>query len=485
MTPRKASAVLIVILAALGPAAPGEPIPAAERGFRGFLAVRGERVVAAENPGRLFTPASVLKLVVVATALHHLGPDHRVTTRLRARGEVTAGTLEGDLVVEAAGDPTWSRRFFAGDPRAPLAELARQLRGRGVTRVAGDLVIDTRRFPGRPHPLSRPLSELAYGFAAPAAALAVDDNTVEVEIAPGDRPGQPGTVRLVTGGDSLTVAGRIRTVSRERHGKGTVDVQPVWGSSTILVAGEYPVSEPPYRIPVAVPAGEIYAGRVLAAVLQRHGIDIEGRVRVSAERTGVPGSGVPGSGLPEVATGPVVARIESPPIAALLEPILTESSNWHAEMLLLLLAAEVLGEGRYDEALELERSFLTGGVGLAADSFALDDASGLSPYNLLSPEAVVGLLRYVRRQSWGQVMLAALARPGHGTLEVWRGLPAVAAKTGMIRHTVALAGYLDSGAAAGEPLIFVCFANHRLGDRGRVRREIAELVQDWQGRRGS
>ena len=459
----------------------GVPAPDGSRGFRGYLAVRGDRVLAAENPGRLFTPASVLKLVVAAAALHHLGPEYRVTTRLAAGGEVSGApgrrTLDGDLIVEAAADPTWSERFFAGDPRAPLDDLARQLRGRGVARIAGDLVIDTRRFPGRPHPLSRPLAELAYGYAAATSALAVDENSVEVEIAPGRRAGEPGTVRLARPGP-LRVAGRIRTVSKKRHGKGTVGFQPVWGSSTVVVRGEYPVSEPPYRIALAVPSGDLYAGGELAAALRRQGVELAGGVRVTAA---------------EVSSGPVLAEIRSPPLAALLAPILTDSSNWHAEMLLRLLAAEVLGEGRYDEALELEGRFLTGEVGLAPGSFALDDASGLSPYNLLSPEAVVALLRYVLRQPWGRLFLDALATPGNGTLEVWRGLPPVAAKTGTIENAMGLAGYLGPASRdplageplageplAGEPLVFACFLNHRPGDRGRMRREIADLVRRWQ-----
>ncbi len=486
MTARRPSAALaaalVLSLAAGGPAA-GAAVAedaaagAPERGFRGFLAVRGERVVAAENAARLFTPASVLKLVVAAAAVHYLGPGYRVTTRIRAVGELLPGdgpgrrTVAGDLVVEAAADPTWSERFFPDDRRAPLAELARQVRGRGVTRIAGDLVIDVRRFPGRPHPLSRPLSELAYGYAATTSALAVDDNAVEVEIAPGRRPGDPATVRLTGGGSAPRVAGRIRTVAADRHGKGTVGFQPLWESSTIVVRGEYPVSEPPYRIALAVPAPDLYAGEELAAALDRHGVEVDGRVRVSAEASDLPG----------IASAPVLAEIESPPIAALLEPILTDSSNWHAEMLLRLIAAEVLGEGRYDEALELERRFLVDEVGLAADSFALDDAAGLSPYNLMSPEAVIGLLRWARRQPWGRIFAAALAVPGRGTLKAWRGLPPVAAKSGTIRDTVALAGYLDPAPdpPGGEPLAFVCFLNHRPGDRWRLRREIAELVRGW------
>ncbi len=449
-----------------GESRPGPPAVSGERAWRGFRAVRGERELAAENPDRLFVPASVHKLAVAAAALTHLGPDHRVTTEARAAGTLAGGILEGDLVLAAAGDPTWSERFFPDPATAPPAVLARRLTDAGLRRVTGDLVIDTSRFPGRPFPTSRPASEYAYGYATPTSALAVGESSVRIEIAPGPRIGAPGRARLVSGGAGGTphLINRIRTVSKERHGVGTVDVLPVWESESIVLRGEYPVSEPSYSIALSVPSPGLHAARHLLAALERQGIEVEGEARL--ER------------WPVAASGPVLASFESPALARRLEPILTDSHNWHAEMLLLVLAAEVHGEGRLDEGLEIVRQFLEEQVGSPPDSFHLDDGSGLSPYNLISPRAVVALLRYASSQTWRDSFLAALPRNGEGTLEHWRGLPAIVAKTGRIRHTLALAGYLDP--ESPEPIAFAVFFNQRPGERGSQRAEIAALLRRWQ-----
>ncbi len=443
----------------------GPPVSGEVRGLRGVVAAVGERVLAAEDAGRLFVPASVLKLVVAAAALHHLGPEHRITTVVRAGGELTAGTLDGDLVVEAAADPTWSERFFPDPARAPPAVLAQRLAAAGVRRVTGDLVIDASRFPGRPFPPSRPASEYAYGYAAPTSALAVGENAVEVEIAPGPRIGAPATAVLKSGGAGglPRLIDRMWTVSKERHGAGTVDVLPVWESESIVLRGEYPESEPPYLIALSVPSPARHAGRRLLAELERQGIEVRGEVRLERR--------------PVAPDGRVLARLESPPLALRLEPILTDSHNWHAEMLLLALAAEVAGEGRLDEGLEIERRFLEQVVGCAPGSFELDDASGLSPYNLIAPRAVLALLRYARSQPWRESFLGALAKSGEGTLEAWRGLPPIAAKTGSIRQTLALAGYLHPDRP--EPIVFAVFFNHRPGERGSQRAEIAGLLRRW------
>ena len=136
-------------------------------------------------------------------------------------------------------------------------------------------------------------------------------------------------------------------------------------------------------------------------------------------------------------------------------PVLRESSNWTAEMLVLQVALVRTGEGRYDDGIEALESFLTDEVGIAKGQFALDDVCGLSPENLLSPRAVVSLLRFVWSAPWRDAFVAALAVPGTGTLVGWPLLPPVAAKTGTLKHTLALAGVLDAGGAAapiGAPL---------------------------------
>jgi D-alanyl-D-alanine carboxypeptidase/D-alanyl-D-alanine-endopeptidase (penicillin-binding protein 4) len=431
-------------------------------GLRAFLAMEGERLLASENPELRMAPGSVLKLVTAAAAIHHLGLEYRVETVARAAGSLTQGTLEGDLVVVAAGDPTWNERFFPSDPRAPLRQMARQLLARGLRRVTGDLVVDRSRFPGRGAAVSRPSSELAYAYAAPSSSLAIDENTIRVKIAPGRRVGDPAILTPTAGAARLDWVNQMRTVSRARHEHGTVDFLPVWGTSTFVVRGEYPLSEPPYQIAVSVPDPERHAALALAAIFAEEGISIAGEVRVSVKPS---------------APGEVLARFASPPLAELLKPILTNSHNFYAEALLRILAAEVAGEGRDDEGLKIVASFLTGEIGVGEETFLLDDGSGLSPYNLLSPEVVVALLRWVLEQSWHEAFVAVLARPGAGTLRAWGRLPAgLVAKTGTIRSSLGLAGYLRR--PSGEPVVFAIFLGHRQRAAGALRPEITAWLRE-------
>ncbi|MEM6796580.1 MAG: D-alanyl-D-alanine carboxypeptidase [Acidobacteriota bacterium] len=236
----------------------------------GCHAARGERVLASQRADELFVPASTHKLAVAAAALHHLGPEYRVTTRLWAGSAV--GPELDTLILEAAADPTWSERFFDGGAAEPLALLARQVHDAGVRRVRR-LVVDLSRFPGRPHPSSRAVGDLAFAFAAPTAGLAIDDNAISLRMAPGDRVGAPARFEALGGAEGgLEIRNLTTTAPASRNERGTVDFQAEWSSGSWTIRGEYPIGEPAYTIALGAADGELRAARALARALAAAGV---------------------------------------------------------------------------------------------------------------------------------------------------------------------------------------------------------------------
>ena len=447
--------------------AAAQPLAQDDGAHHGYLAARvnndGQLQVIDElQAGRLFVPASVLKLATVAAALEHLGAGYQWVTRLTALGAVRDGVLDGDLIIEPGADPTWGPE---ADGEAGLAALAGQVRAHGITRIAGDLVVDGSRFPGRPHPLDREFGDLPYRHGTPPAALAVDEATIEVHVAPGDAIGRPALVRAP---EDIEVINHATTVGRERHGSGTLDFMPVWGTDTLVLRGEYPISEPAATVAASDPAPFRRAAQRLRQALAAAGIVLDGGLELRARP-------VPAS------QSTLLAEHRSPALAALLPPILTDSRNWYADMLVLALAREVAGSGRFEDGVEVISEFLDElpGMGLgAAPEPQLQDGSGLSQTNLVSPAIVVRLLAHALRQPWGRSLTDALATPGLGTLAAWPRLPPVAAKTGTLRHTVALAGILDPD--SDTPVVFCYFVNHHPAQRTAARREIADALARWQ-----
>jgi D-alanyl-D-alanine carboxypeptidase len=93
----------------------------------------GNYVFASHQDQETFNPASVIKIATSMAALERFGPDHRFTTAFFADGEVSDGTLHGDLILSSDGDPEMNT--------SDLASLARQVIRRGIRRVEGRFVV--------------------------------------------------------------------------------------------------------------------------------------------------------------------------------------------------------------------------------------------------------------------------------------------------------------------------------------------------------
>jgi D-alanyl-D-alanine carboxypeptidase/D-alanyl-D-alanine-endopeptidase (penicillin-binding protein 4) len=118
-------------------------------------------------------------------------------------------------------------------------------------------------------------------------------------------------------------------------------------------------------------------------------------------------------------------------------------------------------------------------VGIDPDAIYLRDGSGLSPQNLVTPHALVQMLRHADAQPWREAFRSALAEPGEveSTLDrrlvngAWR----IQAKTGTIRHTNALSGYLRT--PGGRELVFSILTNATGLPSRRVRAAMDRIIQ--------
>ncbi len=107
--------------------------------FGVYVAVDGGGPVLFErNADRGLIPASTQKMYIAGAALSVMGPDARYSTDVFADGPVANGTMNGDLVFRAAGDPTFGA--------TQLAALASAVKSSGITRVSGSLVLDDTRY---------------------------------------------------------------------------------------------------------------------------------------------------------------------------------------------------------------------------------------------------------------------------------------------------------------------------------------------------
>jgi len=129
-------------------------------------------------------------------------------------------------------------------------------------------------------------------------------------------------------------------------------------------------------------------------------------------------------------------------------------------------------------------------IGIAPSSVLMEEGSGLSRGDLVTPAAMAQLLQYIAAQPWSSMLRGMLPLAGvDGTLE-WRmrdgpATDKVHAKTGSMTYVHSLAGYATT--ADGQRLAFVIMLNNY--DRGEgepgADRDIDAIVQLLAGWHGS
>jgi D-alanyl-D-alanine carboxypeptidase/D-alanyl-D-alanine-endopeptidase (penicillin-binding protein 4) len=400
------------------------------------------------NAGRLFIPASNLKLIVSATAAHHLDPDYRFRTGVYAAGTVRDGVLEGDLVLYGRGDPMISARYFPSRT-AVFDSLADSLRARGIRRVTGGIIADESWMDREYVRGDWDAYDLRWWYAAPVGALGFNDNSIDFRIEPGARAGAPARITGSPASGAYTLQNASRTVAS--GGRHTFDLERGAGVGGVRAYGQIPLGTGADTESFAVDNPARWTGTVFREVLERKGIDVaRDPVRIVSD----PAASTVGEMTPLV-------EWRSPPLPQAIGPVLMNSQNWFAELLVKTLGKEVRGEGSWSAGLAVEREFLTRVVGIDSADFVLRDGSGLSAGNMVTPRALVQLLDYVRRTPRQAIVRRALPVSGaqdgslRSRLTDLRGR--VAAKTGYIGGADSLSGFITM--LDGREVIFCIIAN--------------------------
>ncbi|MSU25059.1 MAG: D-alanyl-D-alanine carboxypeptidase/D-alanyl-D-alanine-endopeptidase [Opitutus sp.] len=442
--------------------------------FRGAL--WGVKIVSLESgqtlfehhADRLMTPASNTKLYTSALALDQLGGDYRIVTPILATARPdTTGTVTGDVIVSGRGDPSWKSRGGSKDFWATFDPFVAALAKAGVRRVTGDLVADATWFHSLPNGSGWMVDDLNTEDGAEISALTLEANYVELRVTPSATVGQPCALEVLqphTGLvlDNRTVTGATGTARRIRS-------QRIFGETVVHVFGELPVGDKMELLNLTVPRPAQWFATAVKEALARRGIRVDGtaRSRRWPEATAV------------TATCVSLGEVSSPPLRDLLSALMKPSQNLETDLIFAHLGeilrppAAPAWQSAEESATAALQKFLRQN-GLPADEVRIEEGSGLSQYTLTTAQATVALLKFMATHRESAAFSNALPLAGvDGTLRRrLTGAPAegnVRAKTGSLRWTKSLSGYVTS--AAGERLSFSLMLNRDTAPPGRTGRE--------------
>jgi D-alanyl-D-alanine carboxypeptidase/D-alanyl-D-alanine-endopeptidase (penicillin-binding protein 4) len=419
------------------------------------ISLSNDRSLFAHDADRQMTPASNAKLLTSAAAIQVLGTAYEFRTTVGWRGE--------DLVVAGGGDPAVGGRFTQGDATSYFRRWATVLRERGVRHVAGDVVVDDSLFDRVfVHP-RWPSNELNRWYAAPVCALSLNDNCVDVQITPGRELGSPALVRLVPPGSSLSVVNRTRTVSRQSDHAPRIWRRP--DSSQVECSGNVYQGSGLTSGWVTVVDPALFFGAVLRQVLIDEGISVGGDVRRELQ-----------AGRDASFRALFVHRF---PLTAALRVMNKESQNFYAEQIYKIMGA-THGAGSWAKGREAAARALSP-LGLEIGSYTLDDGSGLSRANRVSPRQITRLLAVMFHGEHGELFRQTLSRSGvDGTLArrlidpPYRGR--LWAKTGSIQGVRAISGYAQN--RRGQWLAFSLLINQNRYSVRAVQDDVCKALVD-------
>jgi D-alanyl-D-alanine carboxypeptidase/D-alanyl-D-alanine-endopeptidase (penicillin-binding protein 4) len=396
------------------------------------------------NAGKLFMPASNMKILTSATALAQLGPDYRYRTSFLARGPVSDGTLNGDLLIVGRGDPSVSDHMLR-DAMTPLRAIADSIAARGIHHVAGRVIPFGDAFPGEVLGYGWSYDDFEDSYSAPIDELLFNEGFSVLHVRGGDTPGSPVHVdvaparsfprvrnmarTVAASGDSATRA-RARTV-RARKDSTTWDV---------------------------ILEGQLAVGDTASIEVTHHDPDAAYAAALS-EALADKGISVGGGWTDSTARVDTLATLTSPPLSEILKAIMKPSQNQIAEMLFRTIT---IGKPADSARVAVGRQIASWGVAVPAEA-VVRDGSGLARYDYISPRTVVRILDAMRKAPTFQAFYDALPIGGvDGTIRNrMRGTPAegnVRAKTGSVAQSRSLSGYVTT--ADQHMLIFSFLSNN-------------------------
>jgi len=430
----------------------------------------GERLYE-RSPETMIEPGSLNKNYSSSTVLRTLGPNYRFRTPVHRIGSVSGSTLKGNLVLVGKGDYSFGLRekgseflwtnvdhseagkvpgaeLVDGDPLAGVNGLARAVRGTGIRRVDGDVVVDDRMF--------TPYDEWDDGLLTP---ILVNENFIDIVVKPGARSGAAASVRWRPGTAAYRIANRVRTSAR--GGSGSISVEQT-GPRTVTVSGTIPAGARDVLNAFEVPDPAAFARTAFIEALRRAG------VTVTASTVGEN----PRNLLPRSRSYPASTKLGehvSGPLSEFVKVIMKTSYNRSADLMVCLTAVASGSRSCPAGLRTVERSIRSFGANPGASTFVFDGA-GSNDVTRTTARDMTTLMRSVSRSSFatpfkntlpilgvdGSLVTVLPDSPAKGKIFAKTGTRARTTPTGRIVGLAkALSGYIETG--SGRRIVFSVF----------------------------
>lgn len=427
--------------------------------------LKNDKPYYSHNIKKPLTPASVTKLFTTFAILELFGPDYMIPTKVVTDGYIlNDSVLKGNIYLVGFGDGMFTLR--------DLEELSDKVRNLGIKEIHGDIYADGSYFDGVYERLTYSGDRDVVVQLPPISAVTVDKNVVYAIVTSGAKVGSSVSVQYLPDSEHFLTnnsakvhgnkgrANKLRVISKAgQNGKQVFNISGSIGAKRTASYG-HNLTNPEYAI----------SGMF--------------KTRLSAGGIKITGASTAASAYHKDSTIIFNTITEfNRPITDILNKVNKDSDNFLAETLFKIVGAQANFDDDNAKSTKLYYEELFDRYKVECKGCSLNDGSGLSRRNLVTPESVINVLKTSFHSSYGDVFRNSFSLAGFdGTLKNRlknsNGNGNVTAKTGTLRNVSALAGYIDT--IEGDVLAFAfIFNGPNVGVYKDLENKLAQLLSEF------
>ncbi len=409
-----------------------------------------------KNEKLLFRPASTLKILTSLAALHFLKNNFTFNTSLFYTGIREDSTINGDLYFVGGFDS----EFSTWD----LDSISIALRGMGIRKITGNIYGDVSGMDSLYFGKGWMWDDNPEIYSPYLSPLSVNRNGVKFIYHPGEI-GYPMVLETRPKSEFFNLTNTSVTIPADfpKNDSSKFEITRDWlnNKNAFYISGDLPVNHRKDSVELNILHPEQYFLTLAKESFIRNGIEVTGY------------------------TDTLTLQNDSEKLLTFQRPLDSVlvfmdriSDNLSAELILRLIGKESFGKpGTAAKGIKLVDSLITI-ASFDPKNYRIADGSGLSFYNLISPELLTGILNYVYKNEKNNFnrLYSALPEAGtEGTLKHRfknvRPYGIVKAKSGTLSGVSNLAGYLWT--RSNHLLSFSVFMNNFV-----AKSKIAQDFQD-------
>ncbi|QEM11484.1 D-alanyl-D-alanine carboxypeptidase/D-alanyl-D-alanine-endopeptidase [Mucilaginibacter rubeus] len=414
----------------------------------------GEQVFAG-NPNMGLATASTLKTITSITAFNVLGPDFQYQTQLGYTGDIGAdGTLNGDVIIKGAGDPTLgSWRYEQTKEGHVLALMADALRKAGIKKITGRIIGDDSIFGTQSIPEGWIWQDIGNYYGAGTSGLCWRENQFDIKLRTGVVGNPVGVSRTVPLMPYLSFKSELINGS-SGSGDNAYAFLPI-GSKVMYLRGSYAVDQEKKSISAALPDAAYDAALRLNDTLRSLGIIISNEPESAATLSA--------KNLPLPVISKNLATISSPALSKIVYWLNQKSINLYAEQLLKTIAWKQGRKPTTANGVDEVQKFWAA-RGIDTRSLNIYDGSGLSPGDKVTTLTLARILQSAKKESWFADFYTSL--PIYNDIKM---------KSGSINNVLCYAGYQTKN---GRELCFSIMVNNFSGSSRGIKEKMFRVLDE-------